>query len=123
MDIGKRIYYDIETGNIIVDTGEKSGYVVETSTQYEISIYPVLANRKEESFGILELEFGKYRQDFMECNGYRVNPETKLLEFSYPDENATTEEPVYQEPLSEQIKSLEERTSATEDALLSLLME
>jgi len=42
---------------------------------------------------VLEPEYGQYAQDFAESNGYRVNPETKKLEFSYPDSEQPPEEP------------------------------
>lgn len=33
MQIARRIYYDKSSGNIIVDTGERSGAVVETTIE------------------------------------------------------------------------------------------
>lgn len=123
MNIGRMIFYDNVTGEIIVDTGEYANAVKKKSTDQLIQTYSILKERNRESFDYIELNYGDYHYDFMNMNGYRVNPETKELEFSYPDENSTIEEPVYQKPLSEKIKELEDRTSATEDALLTLLME
>lgn len=124
MNIGRRIYHEIATGNVIVDTGERQGAVVPTTIDQDISIYTVLSERNRDTFAVLELEYGQYAQDFEECNGYRVNPETKTLEFSYPDPNEPTVEQPYQAPLSEQVKNLEatilEMTaySATQDERL-----
>jgi hypothetical protein len=121
--IGRKIYYDIATGNVILDTGERKGSVLATTVEQDAVNYTALSERNGESFDVIELPFGQYRQDFAECNGYRVNPDTKTLEFSYPDPNVTEpQEPIYQAPLSEQVKELETRTKATQEAVDFLLM-
>lgn len=73
MEIGMRIYYDIATGNIIVNTGERSGDVVETTREQDFNVYVALSDRVPETVGVMELEYGEYAQDFRECNGYKVN--------------------------------------------------
>lgn len=103
MQIGRKIYYDLTTGNVILNTGEHSGYVRETTVAEDFTKYKVLAERVPETVGCLQLEYGQYAEDFISCSGYRVNPETRELEFSYPDPNVPDQEPVYQRPLSEQI--------------------
>jgi hypothetical protein len=123
MQIGRKVYYDIATGNIILDTGERQGSVLATTVEQDVENYTALSERNRETFDVIELSFGQYGQDFAECNGYRVNPDTKALEFSYPDPNtADPQEPVYQAPLSEQVKELETRTKATQEAVDFLLM-
>jgi len=109
MQIGRRIYYDLATGNIILDTGERSGDVVETTVEQDFAAYKSLAERVPETVGMLQLEYGQYAQDFATCSGYRVDvsgDEPKLV-FSYPDPNDPEVEPVYQKPLSEQVSQLE----------------
>ena len=118
--IGRKIYYDKTTGEYLVDTGERSGYgdaVVSKTIEQDIETYTVLSERNRDSFDVLELEYGQYAQDFAECNGYRVNPETKELEFSYPDPNEPEAPPVYQKPLSEQIAELKAENLATMGAV------
>lgn len=123
MKVGRTIFFDKETGEILVDTQEKEGFVSYKTPDYYIDRYKILIERNRETFDYIELEYGQYAQDFAECNGYRVNPETKELEFSYPDPNEEEpQEPVYQKPLSEKVDELENRTTATEDALLAILM-
>lgn len=108
--IGRKIYYDKATGNVIVDTGEMMGAVVETTIDQDFETYQALKERVSDTVGVIQLEFGQYAQDFAECNGYRVNPETLELEFSYPDPNATEpQESVYQKPLTEQTKELKQQ--------------
>ena len=105
MEIGRKIYFDIATGNVLVSIGEMSGYIRETTLQEDFATYKALTERVLETVGVVKLEYGKYAQDFRECNDYRVNPTTLTLEFSYPDPS----QPIaYQQPLSEQVKDLQQ---------------
>ena len=107
--IGRKIYYDKTTGNVIVDTGEMMGAVVETTIDQDFETYQALNERVRDTVGVIQLEYGQYAQDFAQCNGYRVNPETLELEFSYPDPNETEQqEQVYQKPLTEQLKETQQ---------------
>lgn len=117
MKIGRRIYYDTTTGNVIIDTGERQGSVAPTTIDQDTTTFTPLSERNRDSFDVLELEYGQYAQDFAECNGYRVNPETKELEFSYPDPNEPEAPPVYEKPLSEQLKELKAENLATMGAV------
>lgn len=109
LQIGRRIYYDKITGNILSDTGERQGSVRKTTVEQDIEVYTALSERNRDTFDYIELEFGQYAQDFAECNGYRINPDTKQIEFSYPVPNEKEpSEPLYQEPLSEQITQLKQ---------------
>lgn len=122
MRFGRKIYYDVVTGEKIIETGEMSGSVIQKTVDQDIATYTALSERNRDTFDVLELEYGQYAQDFAECNGYRVNPETKELEFSYPDPNEPTAPPVYQKPLSEQIAELKAQNEAlglTVDSILT----
>lgn len=101
--VGRRIYYDANTGNTIVDTGEKQGAVVPTTIEQDYESYTALKDRVPSLVGVIELEFGEYAADFLESNGVRVNLETKSLEFSYPDPGNPETPPVFQKPFSEQL--------------------
>ncbi|MFE4713972.1 hypothetical protein ACFRAM_24315 [Paenibacillus sp. NPDC056722] len=110
MEIGRKIYYEKDTGNFIVDTGERSGDVVKTTWEQDFKTYKALAERVEKTVGVIELKYGAYKQDFMECSSYRVNIKTKDLEFSYPDPSSDLEhpqEPMYQRPLTDRIAAIE----------------
>jgi hypothetical protein len=72
MQIGRRIYYELATGNVIQDTGEREGSVVETTTEQDFASYASLAERVPATVGVIELEFRELAQDFVECNGYIV---------------------------------------------------
>lgn len=94
MQIGRKIYYEKITGNVIVDTGERSGLVSETTMEEDFSNYKVLSERNPDTVGLLRLDYGAYSLEFRTCNGYKVNTETSELEFSYPDPNAPQERPL-----------------------------
>lgn len=98
----RRIYFDLETGNKLIEVGYY-GYVSVSDVESDIKNHTELLTREADSFSYLEIPFTDYAQDFAECSGYRVNPETKELEFSYPDPNEPTAPPVFQPPMSEQI--------------------
>lgn len=122
MQIGRRIYYDLANGNVIQDTGERAGDVVEKTIEQDFAAYVALAERVPSSVGCLQLEYGEYAQDFMECNGYRVDVsgETPSLLFSYADPESPEEPPVYRKPLSEQVAEQEQRLADVELALADL---
>lgn len=104
---GKRIYFDKLTGDVIHDTGERQGEVVSITTiPQDIAVSKTLTERVRTSFDVIELPYGQNAQDFAQCNGYRVNPSTKALEFSYPNPNDPVAEQPYQQPLTEQITEL-----------------
>lgn len=105
--IGRKIYYDKLNGNVILDTGERSGSVVETTFDQDIATFTVLSERNRGTFDVIELPFGGYAQDFAESNGYRVNVTNGTLEFSYPDPNAPEAPRVFVKPLTEQITEVQ----------------
>lgn len=119
--IGRKVFYDVVNGNVIMSIPELQGFYIEKSIDEEISSYMELSERNRDTFGVLELPFGAYSQDFAECNGYRVNVETKTLEFSYPDPNNPSTEQPYQAPLSEKVAQLEVAQAATDTTVLELM--
>lgn len=108
MQIGRKIYYDLATGNIILERESRSGsaVVADTTTEQDFVAYASLAEHVPSTVGEIQLEFGQFDPDFMECNGYRVNPETQEIEFSYPDPGDPEEPPIYRLPLSVEVEKL-----------------
>jgi hypothetical protein len=115
----RRIFYDKVTGEMIGGITRNGSFIDKTVDQ-DIATFTALSERNRDTFDVIELPFGAYQQDFAECNGYRVNVETKTLEFSYPDPNAPEAPPVFVEPLTEQVKKLEAQTKQLNDDFLSL---
>lgn len=122
MQIGRKLFYDNVTGKIIVDTGEWDNAVRNKTVEEEIATYPALSQRDPSSFDVLELEYGEYRQDFKEMNGYRVNPTTQGLEFSYPDPNDPEAPIEYVQPLSERIDELEIEIAESNTELFEMML-
>ncbi|MDH6674670.1 uncharacterized protein YceH (UPF0502 family) [Paenibacillus sp. LBL] len=118
ISIGERIFYERATGIVLVTTPSYFGDVAPMTIDEYIQIYPVLRERDRNSFDVLEVEYGQYEEDFMTARSWRVNLETKSLEFSYPDPNDPEAPPVFQQPLTEQVKALE-----AENAELKKLIE
>lgn len=111
MNIGRRLYYITITGEIVIDTGERSGDVISTTVDDDFQIYAALARFNREALGVMELEYGQFKEDFQKCNGVRVDitgAEPALL-FSFPSEpgEEQPEEPVYQPPTLQRLASLE----------------
>ncbi|WP_086074339.1 hypothetical protein [Paenibacillus camerounensis] len=87
MNIGRRIYYDEVTGEIIQETGERSGDVIITTVDQDFIFYSKLSKRVRETVGYLELEFGDYTDDFREGHLVGINTAERTPLFSYPDFN------------------------------------
>jgi hypothetical protein len=102
MLIGKKIYYELLTGDVILITPEKVGGI-NTTKEQDFAMYDVLAVRNPEQVGVIQLEYGQYRRDFELCgNNVRVDLETGELLFSYP---------VFEQPLSVKLEQLEAENS------------
>ncbi|NMI04464.1 hypothetical protein HF638_10780 [Paenibacillus sp. SZ31] len=86
MQIGAKIYYDTFTGNVIVNIGERSGNVVETTTEQDFVVYTELADRVPDTIDTIQLEFNQFKLDY-EAGGVitRIDLETKEPLFSYPN--------------------------------------
>ncbi|MCY7485824.1 hypothetical protein [Paenibacillus alvei] len=122
MKIGRRIFYDIVTGEKLVDTGERSGDVINTTVEHDIAVYRALSERNRETFDYIELEYEQNTKDFTACNGYRVNPDTKQLEFSYPDpDKPEPEKPTYRPPLSEEVERTKSRVADLELTIAEMM--
>lgn len=119
MDRGMRIYFKTDSGEVLVNTGEMQGAVTAHSYTVDTQLYSSLNELTLGSFDYIDLQFGQFRQDFIDAKDYRVNPETKELEFIYPDPNEPEQPPVYQKALSSQIKDLEKKT---DEAIMELSM-
>ncbi|WP_339259596.1 hypothetical protein MKZ12_07305 [Paenibacillus sp. FSL R5-0713] len=123
MNIGRRIYYDKTTGEVIFNTGERSGYVVETTIDQDFSTYTALLERSRDSVGMVQLEYGDYASDFTEGGIVsRINLETLKPLFTYPDPSQPDVPTDPLKPLSEEIKEMKERQDIMQDALDALLM-
>jgi len=112
--IGRKLYFDVVTGEVLVDTGERQDFVVPKTVEQDIATYKALTERTRGSFDYIELAFGEFAQDFRDSIGFRINPETKTPEFSYPDPDAPAEpvpKPEYHAPISEKLATLKQENT------------
>lgn len=107
--IGMKVYYDLNSGNVIVITPESAGIVVETTREQDFKLYKALDDKVPESVGMIQLEHGEYSLDRAEGGLIeRVDLETLKPLFSYP--NSVTQEPqIPTISLSDQISDLTQK--------------
>lgn len=117
--IGRKIYYNVITGDVILVISERTGNIVDTTTEQDIDTFKILSELNRELFDVLILPYGAYSQDFSESNGFKVNVETKEIEFSYPDPSEPELPPVFQPPLTESVGFLGKRLVALEGELMA----
>lgn len=83
--IGRKIYFLKQTGDVILDTGQRKGNVSPTTIEEDIQIYSQLKINRN-LFDCIQLDYGHASQEFMSASGYKVNPETRKIEFYYSEE-------------------------------------
>ncbi|GAB6927040.1 hypothetical protein JCM10914A_10230 [Paenibacillus sp. JCM 10914] len=111
MKIGSRIYYEKVTGNLIQVVGERS-VGVETTIEQDLESYLSLSDRNPDSVGMIQLEYGQYRDDYVSGGViYGVDLDRLVPLFQYPDE-LEPEEP--RQPLSEEVEHLKQRLADSE---------
>ena len=124
--LGKRIYYLKTTGDIVCEIGEAEGWVVEnphelqkppmTKKEYDFKIYAELQKYNPDEVDYIELQFGEFKTEFAECTSYRVNVETKTLEFDYTPVPEPPEVP-HTPTVHERLDALEQ-VNAEQDMLI-----
>ncbi|WP_411552182.1 hypothetical protein [Paenibacillus lautus] len=122
MQIGRKIYYDNRTGEVLADTGQRSGSVRETTREEDFSTYLRLAERTPESVGMIQLEYDQFKQDFDEGVLERVDPDKRELFFNYPgpDDPEAPLEP--RKPLSVEVDELKAADIENKQAIAELTM-
>jgi hypothetical protein len=78
MNIGRKIYYELATGNIILDTGERQGDVMETTQEQDFQAYTALQPYQQNAVGVLQLAFGENQDNFTKYP-YHIDITTKQV--------------------------------------------
>lgn len=65
MNIGRKLYYELTTGNIIQDCGERQGSVVETTEDQDFQTYPSLQSYQQNQVGVIQCDYGYELTNFM----------------------------------------------------------
>lgn len=120
--IGKRIFFLKNNGTVILEVGEMEGWVVEPEKEFNKALeeaykyYAELSKYNKEVVDFIDLEFGEYKTEFAECTSYRVNVETKTLEFDYTPIPEPPEVP-HTPTIHERLDALEQ-VNAEQDMLI-----
>jgi hypothetical protein len=61
MQIGRRLFYDLTTGNVICDTGEREGDVQTTTIEEDLMTFPELVGRTTGDTGSVDYAYGDSR--------------------------------------------------------------
>jgi hypothetical protein len=86
--IGRKVYYELATGNVIVSTSEMSGSVRDTTTEEDFELYVDLQNKNPEAVGCIQLSFGEKVDEFRLCSGYNVDLGTGEIVFDMTPKSA-----------------------------------
>lgn len=121
MEIGRRLYYVLRTGEVVLDTGERRGDVIATTVDDDFKIYTALSRFNRDTLGVMELDFGHLKEDFQKSSGIRIDVTgTKpTLLFSFPPEpgEEQPEEPIFHPSTQGRIAVLEQQLTETQIAL------
>lgn len=117
MNIGRMIFYDKVSGEIIVDTGQYENIAVKKTVEQQIATFTALSERNRETFDVIELPFGAYQQDFAEARLIGVDLEKKIPLFAYPDPENPGQEITPPIPLSEEVKTLKNELATVQGAV------
>lgn len=73
--IGSKIYYLVSNGNVILESGDMMGCVVETSFDEDYNNYTDLSKYAKDSIGCLKLEYGELGKLLEEhkANSFKVD--------------------------------------------------
>lgn len=119
--IGRRLYYLKTTGEVIQDTGERTGWVVETTVEQDFATYLALQELVPDTVGMIQLEYGAYDADRAE-GGIITRIDLDKLEplFAYPDpvDPETPQEP--SPALSKEVDALKQADVQNKEAIAAL---
>lgn len=78
MQLGRKIYFDKATGNVLVNIGEMQGDIREATQAEDFASYTALAERVPATVGVIQLAYGQYADKFG-VYYYSVNTTTNTL--------------------------------------------
>ncbi|MBE9913366.1 hypothetical protein G8C92_04820 [Paenibacillus donghaensis] len=126
--LGRRFFWVKTTGNIVAQRGEMSAGI-ESTKEEDFAVYQQLQGLDPDAIEMTTFEPGQYAEDFAKAKGWYFDPETKQIQFLYPDpDDPNNPVPVPQPPLTEQLaeakrenESLKSRVSDVEMTLTEIL--
>lgn len=127
--IGTKIYYLKSNGNIIIESGDMMGCVVETSFDEDYNNYTDLSKYAKDSIGCLKLEYGELGKLLEEhkANSFKVdvssNPHKLVFEWIDYDTGQPVEPPKSVEELIKEAENKIEKQEKRINVLSSTLEE
>lgn len=106
IQVGRMIFYDKGTGQVLVTTPSQEGSSVYENPEDLIPLYPELKGRERSSFDVIQLEYGQYDEDFSSAIKWEVDRSTLSLVFRYHDPNNPEEPQPLRKPLTEEVDEL-----------------
>ncbi len=86
MPIGRKLYYGISTGDIILEIDEKHHEnAVNTTKEQDFQMYSVLSSLNPDSVELKQLNYGELRNDFRKAKSYKVDLGTNEVIFDFPE--------------------------------------
>ena len=128
MPVGRKIYYELATGDVVLIVPEKHhSNAINTTKEQDFQIYDVLQVRNPEQIGLIQLEYGELRGDFEKCKAVKVDLETGELLFEFPHfekphSQIIAELQVTNAQLQAENNNLKERLTLAELALDDLIL-
>lgn len=112
-EIGTKIYYLKSNGNIIIESGDMMGCVVETSFDEDYSNYTDLSKYAKDSIGCIKLEYGELGKLLADhkANSFKVDVSSSPHKLVFEWIDYDTGEPV------EPPKSVEELIKEAENKI------
>ncbi|MFB0832845.1 hypothetical protein ACEU2D_25085 [Brevibacillus laterosporus] len=107
--IGRKIYFDKLTGNALLDTGERYGFVLETTREQDFESYAILKERVSETVGCIQLEYGQFADNF--SRGYTYHIDTETNEIAWNLTPPQVEEREREKTVQEKMESLEKENA------------
>lgn len=122
MQIGSKLYFEKNSGNIILTIGDMEGFVEETTTEQDFENYTELKKYDKEAVEKIQLKYGELNRLLQEhkANTYKVDisrEEPKLI-FSWID--YSTGEPT-ERPKSE-VELLDEKIDKTKSEIIEAVI-
>lgn len=110
--IQSKVYYDIQTGQVLAITSEMQGSVEKTTKEQDMEICPQLKDKKDEEIDFIELEYGTLASTFNNIKSYSVDiANKKVIGIYYTKEELDSIKIQQNKQLSEQ-QAISDRTTA-----------
>jgi hypothetical protein len=72
IQIGRKIYFDKLTGNVLTDTGERMGNVRTTTLDGDFAAFSQLQSKDPSTVGVIQLGYGERVDEFMNMGSMKV---------------------------------------------------